>query len=651
MLQSRLRLRRGIFAELRYLSSFHQPDLDAILTKLPIVPKTPLHPSSSSTSLPSYQSPYFDSKKVGMSSVFGIQDPIGNSSRAFHPATIRAFKRYRSSVPSHQKESDPVKKDIFKVFKDTESILLYMNNRMHKYLRFDTPIERKGRNIASLILSILNESSSSSSLTPEELHICCAALVIGRPKDVQIWRDLDTAFHTFLKKNESSLSPFPLQDILLPAYAFFYPLQHYSFQFESETSVFVKEKIEQHLNSVAAEAVHEDAYFPSSSSSSRPFFQSIGGDLKAYHSEAIEICSLVMAIVSSSSNKIRTSKEEMEEGIYNAPDSPIRLISDVESKELISSKLRSSLSQYLRHTLTALSFPVKFDSLQYLWTPLSKVKVDEGYTIYKLLFELVLNSVLAEPGQVTNQEESIYSVLECMKAVEFRHPQLIKALCSEYFSDPSIQHKHSVEIFNSLVALDCEGLAHKLLLQIMDKAIRSSTNRFSALDISEKSKCKIFQFLNAPKPSFEYADFILSLHSFSRGGTREQYKLFSVIEESFVNKIRSNATANDITLTEAFGILHSYALVGRKNSELFNALDSIFLANISQLGLIRLNRILWCFARLNYKGGDYSQELLSLVINQLFSLLSASKRMESSMSPVLMIWSLAVLRELTIEVS
>ena len=190
--------------------------------------------------------------------------------------------------------------------------------------------------------------------------------------------------------------------------------------------------------------------------------------------------------------------------------------------------------------------------------------------------------------------------------------------------------------------LDESNLAEKALEAIMSKSFQFShvmfrSGRSSVMDLSSKAKDSIYTLLSS-KSEYHHSDLIIGLHCFSRDGTASQYRLFSVIEETIIPSIAHMRNTDLLTL------FTSYAYVGRKFPDILKEIDLFLEKSFSKLTVPDLVRVIWCYARLFHK-----PKVLPLILEQIFSEISNNTRKDPYNACVLL-WGLAVLEELTIEV-
>ena len=164
------------------------------------------------------------------------------------------------------------------------------------------------------------------------------------------------------------------------------------------------------------------------------------------------------------------------------------------------------------------------------------------------------------------------------------------------------------------------------------------SGRSAVVDLSSKAKDSIYSFL-INKSEYHHSDLIIGLQCYSRDGTPPQYRLFSVIEETIVPKI---ATMKPIDVLTLFS---SYAYVGRKYPDILKEIDLSLEKNFAKFTVPDMVRVVWCYARLFHRPKN-----LGLMIDQIFSALTTSAN-KGPCDICQLLWGLAVLEELNIEVS
>lgn len=168
--------------------------------------------------------------------------------------------------------------------------------------------------------------------------------------------------------------------------------------------------------------------------------------------------------------------------------------------------------------------------------------------------------------------------------------------------------------------------------------IMFQSRRSSVVELSARAKDSIHVLLNN-KAEYHHSDLIIGLHCFSRDGTPLQYRLFCVIEETVVSKMSQMKPVDMLTL------FTSYAVVGRKYPDFMNRVDLFFERSMANFRIPELIRIIWCYARLYHRPRCFDQ-----MVDKIFTALSTKRKMTAS-SICQLLWALAILDELTIEVS
>ena len=163
------------------------------------------------------------------------------------------------------------------------------------------------------------------------------------------------------------------------------------------------------------------------------------------------------------------------------------------------------------------------------------------------------------------------------------------------------------------------------------------SGRSSVMQLSSKAKDSIYSHLSQ-KSEYHHSDLIIGLHCFSRNGSPSQYRLFSVIEETIVPKI------THMKLIDVLTLFTSYAYVGRKYPDILKEIDQFFENNFMKLTFPDLVRVIWSYARLFHRPNG-----LTPMINQIFSAIE-NNRKKDPYNVCVLLWGLAVLEELTIEV-
>jgi hypothetical protein len=358
-----------------------------------------------------------------------------------------------------------------------------------------------------------------------------------------------------------------------------------------------------------------------------PMHSSIG-ESKTYHSIPIETLSLCLCIISA--KNIDTDDHGM-------------ILLKMNDRIDMQRKLNEALSEYTLNTLTTLSSPVKFLSLRQVWENISRLRLNGRYSIYKELFEQVHTSVLTDPLQVVNQEEAISTLLETMLFVEHKNMRLVDTLFDKMKDQGINTNKWAFRIFDALMTLGSDSVATTILLKMHDNIKEKvgqvySGARSSVMNLSATSKEKIFALLRN-KEEYEYTDLALALNCFGRGASTPHYRLFCVIEQSVQRNIEG------LRAVDLLDLYCGYAKLGRKHPDLIAAIDKKMDKFVDNLEFIRLTRLIWCAARLNHKP-VYFHRILTLLLSSLRKTTS-----QKNLQGTQLLWSLAVLEELTLEVN
>lgn len=596
-------------------------------------------PKPRQETVPKYESAYYQTANVG--TLLGVVDPVANAARAFHPAVIRAYKAYKAlsaaQVPPGADDTGPAfsagaleadsevavqakERALRAVLKVTEQTLLYMNPRMQKFYMFNEPILGASHAVSQLVLDLIG-SSGEVELSVEELHLVCAALLVHKPRSRQLWHEADLFMDAQLAMERRLV----LSDSLLVAYCF---------QTALDSRLLRRSRALERLRArLLSELVaRKEALFEQDPGMQADMINFVGESV-TYPSRLVENLSMFLKVLS---DPLAAAPPDAH-GLRLLPKEPDLRVAEVDRN------VGNSMRECARAALSSLSSPVHLSSLRHLWEAASALRMHEGYLLHKALFERVHASLLANPMQLVNEELAVVSLLGAMVRSKVKNVRVLELVFAELQKNNVMKSKHGLVLYNLFTELDMRDMAAALLGRIMDGIQGATTkgvfnmNRFAVLDMSSEAKTSMYEMLRAKKTAYTYSDFLITLHCFSRGATRPQYRLFCVAEETVVRDIAS------LRLSDVLGVYQSYASLGRKYPDMLLAVDRLIAESLHRLDYSQLVRLVWCSARLNHKPA-----YLSAALDRMLDNLPPMNFLRGHSSVTQIMWSLAVLQELTV---
>ena len=613
-------------------------------------------------------------------------DPFGLISTKFNPAIVRAFKDSRLIKTKNQSFKGATKV--------TEKALLALNKKISRASLDTMQVSYLPPSVESARVRAEQDfvRTFRTLRTDDELKAITSFMAILLPRSPHLWNEFDR----FISQRFTSNPVVHLELALLAAYAFHRSKTSYGNFLKDKTMVAANHNntnnnqqqqsnkknnaISRTSQAVVQFLVDVKKQQQQSSASSTTAANSIGASF-ASDQNVFEIFS--------DDNVFQNNTTEVfaPVGVLQARDNRAVEILGLQLNlmanhhhllpEGVKRQILQDLTNHCLKVLSSTHTPVKLSTLREVWENAPKIALPNAYSMYKQLYQQVIYSISTEPLQIIHQEDGICTLFESMIASRFKSSQCISKLHELVSSRGMDYQRVGVRLFNALVQLESISFATMILENMMKNSsmkleyIFTQSSKGKPFSLSDAAKEQVYKTLqesllqnyhegqtslsSSSSGENEFheshvghlvkkktSDLVLALFCFNREEKKTSYyKLLEQMEISLLPHIAQGG----ISLNEAIGLLHSYALSGRLQGGMMNAIDHIVRENLSKMNSKQLSTIIWTCARLNYQP-DYLKAVISQYFHEMESIKSLSTAGAYALSRTL--WSLAVLQLLDI---
>jgi len=570
-------------------------------------------------------------------------DPFGHAYGFFNPYVVREFKQARVvqiNLSELQSIVDAAERVLLSLFGKTYKMTRGRTRKPHEIFFWANKSNVvESRKCCQLATRLLDETQHRR-LSDLELRMLVSSLAIVLPPSHNFWIQLDELLSQHILRH--GLSSMQLQTGLLCSHLIATACSAYNMPYNKFKTPHAVMRL---LLDLCKPGMPLEEHFSAPHSLVEDVLAPIGVS-RVEDSQQVEEAVLCAELLCRYKQDI-------------IPNSSSSSSSSSSSKPLRTSwgELEPFLDAFAAHCQRILDFtpaPIKVATLRLLWEYLPSLGLPNTFFLYKSLYDQVRHSIVAEPLQLSGQEELIVSLLQSMQKSKFKNELLLDTLFETIKEQGARYEKVGIRLFLSLLELDCPGLATLVLSETMNKRVALGGSEdldkqlfsFCSKEMSYDALFGVDSFLEkSTSGPYSSSDLSLALCCFGRlpeiphvTKRHRFYRRLLIVEEEFLAK-----SLPSISKTEAVRVLYNYGKVGRIHPAIIRGTNAIIEPHLESLSAQDLSRLLWSNARLNHapsfakKASQLYLEAKDTIGNQQLHTLAST------------LWSMAVLRILTYE--